>query len=272
MKVYLLALSLLFGFTAFTQPDNSAKLPQYLPKELQIKEVPHSFKIVTAHYNYDIFGNILNKQQVTGDYTRGLPDGKSKWNNVTVSFSNVAERDAEFESTENIPYMENYTYLPGNDMLLAEKFTTFSKHAAFTKNLIWDMMCFEVFAWNFWDKLELNKEYSTPEMNFKVDLAGEGYFENKDIRLLYAGISEKNGEQCALINFRTFNNPLELGVNEMQLKGRSHYWGTVWVSLEDKQIEEAVLYEDVVMEMKMHKEAPTQIINTTREISCQRIF
>jgi len=46
----------------------------------------------------------------------------------------------------------------------------------------------------------------------------------------------------------------------MTLKGRSHYWGEIWVSLSSKQIEYATLQEDVLGEMKLAgQEAPRTI-------------
>jgi hypothetical protein len=58
----------------------------------------------------------------------------------------------------------------------------------------------------------------------------------------------------------------------MSMIGRSHYWGTIWVSLEDKQIEHAVLYEDVVMEMNLPGQTNKQIIDATREISFVKVL
>jgi len=38
---------------------------------------------------------------------------------------------------------------------------------------------------------------------------------------------------------------------QVVIKGRSHVWGDVYVSLKDKQIEYAELYEDILMDIKM---------------------
>jgi hypothetical protein len=182
------------------------------------------------------------------------------------------DRSAEFPKGITIDYMENYTYELGEDMIKAEKFESFTEHGAFTKNLIWDMLAIESFAWQYWNELRLNNPYSTPKMNGKVDLAGQGYFENKDIQLTYTGISKRNGETCATIEYRTFNNPLEVTAEGLDMKGRSHYWGTIWVSLEDKQIEHAVLYEDVVMEMILPGQTQKTVLNATREISLVKVI
>lgn len=265
-------LSVLLFTSSVAQKKISSALFESLPENLELSDELQKFKVTTTHFNADIFGNFFHKQQVYGEYTRGLKDGKVKWNNVSLNFTNQMKRDAEFDHKIPINYMEDFTYSPKDDMLKPEVFESFGEHSAFTKNLIWDMLAIESFAWNYWDKLKLNEDYATPEMNGKLDLAGQGSFENKDIRITWTGISTRNGELCATVEYRTMDNPLEVSYEGMDMKGRSHYWGTIWVSLEDKQIEHAVLYEDVVMEMNLPGQTKKQIMNATREISFERMF
>ena len=181
-------------------------------------------------------------------------------------------REAQFTEGTPVEYMENFSYKLSDDMLKPEAFEIFKENSAYTKNLVWDMFAIETFAWSNWDNLKLNESFSAKEINGKIDLAGQGNFENKDVRLMWTGISKRNGENCATIDYRTFNNPLEVSAEGMDMKGRSHYWGTVWVSLEDKQIEHAVLYEDVILEMILPGQTQKSIINATREISFERII
>ncbi len=265
-----LFIPILISASTNAQKKINSKVFESLPQNLELSNELQKFKVTTTHFNGDIFGHFFNKQQVCGEYTRGLKNGKVKWNNVSLALTNSMDRDAEFTNRIPIDYMENFTYNLTDDMLKPEAFESFGEHSAFTKNLVWDMLAIESFAWNYWDVLELNKDYSTPEMNGKLDLAGQGSFENKDIRITWTGISTQNGELCATIEYRTMDNPLEVSYEGMDMKGRSHYWGTIWVSLEDKQIEHAVLYEDVVMEMNLPGQTQKQIINATREINFER--
>jgi hypothetical protein len=208
--------------------------------------------------------------RVKGEYTRGFEKGKAKWNNVSIAMA--MSRDAEFPTGNPVDYMENFTYNISEDMLKPEAFATFGENSAFTKNLIWDMMAIEGFAWSSFEKLKLNVPMSDERFNGKLDLAGQGSFENKDVQITWTGISQRNGETCAVIEYRTFNNPLEYSGEGMAMKGRSHYWGTIWVSLEDKQIEHAVLYEDVIMEMNLPGQTNKQIMNAVREISFVKVL
>ena len=67
------------------------------------------------------------------------------------------------------------------------------------------------------------------------------------------------------------NNPLDYAGEGMSMKGRSHYWGTIWVSVEDKQVEHAVLFEDVVMEILLPGQTTKQVMDATREITYERL-
>jgi len=65
------------------------------------------------------------------------------------------------------------------------------------------------------------------------------------------GRSERNGQECALIDYRAFFNPLEIATGGMTIQGRSDYWGEIWVSLATRQIEYATIYEEVSGQMKI---------------------
>ncbi|KAF0239071.1 MAG: hypothetical protein FD181_456 [Prolixibacteraceae bacterium] len=263
------------GLMAFSQKKTDSNVneqltAELLPQNLKLKDELQKYVVTTDHFNSDIFGNFFNKMRVKGEYTRGLENGKVKWSNCSVAMS--MSRDAEFEQGTPLKYMEDFSYSVSEDMLKPENFTTFTEHSAFAKNLIWDMMAIEGFGWSAWDKLKLNEPYSAKDFNGKMDLAGQGSFENKDVILTWTGISKRNSENCAVIEFRTMNNPLEYSGDGMSMKGRSHYWGTIWVSLEDKQIEHAVLFEDVVMEMNLPGQTNKQIMDATREISFVKVI
>ena len=57
---------------------------------------------------------------------------------------------------------------------------------------------------------------------------------------------------------------MEIVSGGMTLKGRSDYWGEIWVSLATRQIEYATLHEVVVGEMKPPGQDTTQVIDVFR--------
>ena len=79
-----------------------------------------------------------------------------------------------------------------------------------------------------------------------------------------------NNELCILIQFLAMDNPLEVNMGTITGKGRSHYWGNIWVSLKDKQIEYAVLHEDVILDMQITPDQK-QLVDATREIKFEKI-
>ncbi len=270
MLALVICSALAFGQTK-KQPDIAGILKSgKLPQNLELKNDLQKFVVTTDHFNTDIFGNFFNKFRIRGEYTRGLPGDSVKWNHVTVAMSMA--RNAGFAPGTPVGYMENFRYKVSEDMMKPEKFSTFTEHSAYTKNLVWDMMGIEGFAWAYFNELELNKPYKAAMFNGKIDLAGMGSFENKDVILTWTGITQwLNGEYCAVIEFRTMNNPVEYAGEGMSMKGRSHYWGTIWVSVEDKQVEHAVLFEDVVMELQLPGQTTKQVMDATREITYEKV-
>jgi hypothetical protein len=244
-----------------------------LPSGLKLKDNEiQKFLITTDYFNKDIFGNFFNKQRYQGTYSRGYSDGKVKWNNVTVATSN--EEKADFPIGNPLTFMENFNYTVSPEMMKAESFPNFPPTEVDAKNLVWDMMGFEGFAWLYFDSLRLNEYYDSHAFNGKVPMEGVGTFENRNILLKWSGITEMNDETCAVIEFLAMDNPLDLSVDteyfKLIAKGRSHYWGTILVSLSDKQIEHVVLHEDVILDMVM-PDGKKQLANTTRLLTVEKL-
>ncbi len=262
---------------AFGQKSNkTSKYLEALPVDLKLKETsPQKYLMTAVYYNKDIYGNFFNKTLVSGEYTRGLVGGYVKWNDVKISESN--NLTGMFPEGQKQDYMEDFQYKPSEDMVKEsafEKFPVNNIYSFHTKNLVWDVLGIEVFAWVYFDSLKLNQVYAPSELSGSVPLAGAGYFNNRNIELTWTGISKMNGELCAIIQCSAMDNTLEINSGDNAIsfsaKGRSHYWGNVWVSLEDKQIEHAVLYEDVIMDMQF-SESNNQIINATRELKLEKL-
>jgi hypothetical protein len=91
-----------------------------------------------------------------------------------------------------------------------------------------------------------------------------GTFHNRDIVLEWVGRSQRNRQDCALIDYRAFFNPIQIAMGGMTLNGRSDYWGEIWVSLATKQIEYATLYEHVTGEMKLPGQDTPQPLSVFR--------
>ena len=161
-------------------------------------------------------------------------------------------------------FIEGFHYPAGSpDTLKPDFFKSFPSSAVFERNLIWDTSMMESFGQNFFDQLKLNVplHISTDQ---DVNMPGVGTFHSRDTVLEWVGRSERNGQECALIDYRSFFNPLQLAVGGMTIQGRSDFWGEIWVSLATKQIEYATIYEEVSGEMKLPGQDTPQLVSVFR--------
>jgi hypothetical protein len=238
----------------------------HLPRDLKLKEErPQKYKITCDYLYIDTLGNPTGKERVTGEYIRALPDGKVKWNNVRIAKAKAF--DEPFPEGEIQKYMEGFTYTLTNreDMLKKGFFQGFPDSEMKTKNFVWDMHMVEQFSWDYFNKLELNQPYAIQSQPEDVPLAGAGTFQNRRIELTWVGLSKRNNEVCALIQYQAFMNKFNTAMGSMNFQGRSHYWGDIWVSLKDKQIEHATLFEDVLVEFKLPGQTAKQLIGILRK-------
>jgi hypothetical protein len=238
----------------------------HLPMDLKLKEdKPQKYKITFDYLNLDTLGNPLSKERVSGEYIRALPGGKVRWNNVRIA--KAKEFDQPFTDGEVQSYMEGFTYDLSRraDMLKKDFFQGFPDQEIKTKNLVWDMHMIEQFGWDYFNKLKLNQPYAIQSRPEDVPLAGAGTFQNRRVELTWVGLSKRNNEACALIQYQAFMNKFNTSAGDLSFQGRSHYWGDICVSLKDKQIEYATLFEDVLVEFNLPGQGGKQQIGVLRK-------
>jgi hypothetical protein len=178
--------------------------------------------------------------------------------------TNAVGPTAAFTAAQKRDFMEGFRYY--NDLgstMKPDFFKGFPPNAVVERNLVWDTGMLEMYAQNYFDHLKLNEPYHAMS-NEDVTMHGIGTFYVRDTVLEWIGRSQRNGQDCALIRYQSFFNPLEIATGGMTLKGRSDYWGEIWVSLATKQIEYGTLYEVVVGEMKPPGQDATQVVNVFR--------
>ncbi len=232
-----------------------------LPHGTPIKDNgPRTYRFTVDHTVTDTTGKVVQRQRVSGDYTRGLPGGEATWSGVTLAESNgPAEISPPGQKRE---FMEGFRYRIGpgslDETMKPDFFKSFPPAAVFERNLVWDTGMIEMFGQDQFERLALNTPYHL--LSGDVTMPGIGTFHNKDVQLTWTGRSHRNGQDCALIEYSAFFNPVDIANSGMTLKGRSHYWGVIWVSLSSKQIEYATLREDVLGELTLAgQEAPRTI-------------
>jgi hypothetical protein len=229
------------------------------------------YRMTAVYTNRDLYGNFTGKTKITGDYTRGLENGLVSWNNIYISGSNSFSDP--FPSGTNQEYMENIRYVPSPKMLTADAFRDFpaKPESVFAKNLVWDMMMIENFAWKYSDSLKLNRNYIIPGISGEFSMADIGTYSHVNIKICWTGISLINNELCAVIEYRALDNKIEMDLDQMKTRGTEQYWGTTWVALKDRQIEHAEIYGGTIQEIEIAGMKDKFLIKTIRELEVNRI-
>ena len=234
-----------------------------LPQGMTVKDNgPRTYRFAVDYNSANTKGELVYRQRIVGEYTRGLEGGEVAWKNVTQA--QAVGATAPFAAAQKRDFMEGFRY--HNDVASTMKpdfFKGFPPTAVFERNLVWDTGMIEMFGQNHFEHLKLNEPYHVIS-NQDVNMPEVGTFHNRDVVLEWVGRSQRNGQACALITYQAFLNPLQIVNGGMTLKGRSDYWGEIWVSLETKQIEYATIKEVVVGEMKLPGQDTTQVINVFR--------
>jgi hypothetical protein len=240
--------------------------PWSLPQGTAVQDAgPRRYRFVVDYTAADIRGQVTHRQRVEAAYTRGLPGGDVVWSDVTV-----AEADgptAPLGEPQKRTFMEGLRYRKGpgtmDEMMKPDFFKNAPPTAIVERNLVWDLEALEMFGQSQFGHLRLNEPYRLLSGQ-TVDMPGIGTFQNRDIQLTWTGRSRRNGQDCAVIDYRAYFNPLAIANGGMTLTGRSHYWGQISVALATRQVEYATLYEDVLGEMKLPGQDAPQVIDVFR--------
>ncbi len=260
---------------AFVHCQSTTNYENYLenlPRQLKLDEKKtQKYIMVTDGFDYDLSGNFIKKTRYTGEYTRGLKNGYSKWNNVRVSVAN--SENGVYSMGEKQEAMENFMYKsePSGELFTNAFFSKIPEPNIQYRNMVWDMLGFELYAWHYFDSLKLNLEFSPTINNNVAVMQGVGTYEVKKLKLKWTGITKQNNKTCAIIQYHMLNNPFNCDYLEVVVKGISNVWGNVYVSLVDKQIEYAELYEDILMDIKIKGQENSMMQKSNRYITLNKI-
>jgi len=235
------------------------------------KKTEQKYRMTAIYINRDLYGNFTGKMKIMGDYTTGLPGDSVMWNNVFIASSGKFF-DA-FPQGVKQDYMENMKYVPSSKMLDKGSFKNFpaKTDAVFAKNLVWDMMAIEEYAWKYTDSLKLNKYYIIHPREASFEMGGVGKYSHDNIQIRWTGISEIDNELCAVIEYQAIDNMLEINMDQIKGKGTEQYWGTTWISLKTGVIEFADTYSGTIQEIQVKGLDNKFLVKTIREIRVDKI-
>ena len=239
--------------------------------EIDLSSEPAKYRMTAVYTNRDLYGKFTGKIKVVGDYTRGLRGDSVIWNNTIISSSQKYEDP--FPQGMRQEYMENFKYVPSDKMIKAEAFKDFplDPENVYARNLVWDMYTFDIYSWLFYDSLKLNIPYVIPDIQGEFDMAEIGKYEHTKTILCWKGVSVVRGELCAVIDFNSIDNLIQLSVGQIKTKGTEQYWGTVYLSLKTKLIEEAVMYSGTIQVIEVAGMKDKFLVKTIRELNLEKI-
>ncbi|MEW6741881.1 MAG: hypothetical protein AB1486_03895 [Planctomycetota bacterium] len=233
-----------------------------------------TYRVTSILHNRDLTGNVLNKLRLTAEYSRRTEDGgvHCRWSKVRLAAP--PDPSKPFPEGELLDFMEGFSYVVTEEIageaLYRKVPDENTKHLV--KTLVWDAATFEPFFWDHFDQFRLNEQLTVSELeDFDVQKGDWGKLKLRDLRMAWIGISEKHDETCALIKYESFSNPVHSDTEVMNVNGRSLYWGCLWISLEDKQVEHATLNEDVFMEITSPGGGGKRMMDMQREVVFDRI-
>ena len=239
--------------------------------ELQKNNALQKYRMTAVYINRDLYGKFTGKTMVSGDYTCGLPGDSSMWSNVYISASDNFSNP--FPAGKKQEYMENFRYVPSDKMIQETAFKSFPKTVdnIFARNLIWDMMSTDIFAWNYYDSLKLNVPYIIPDIKGEFSMADIGNYSHNKIMLTWKGITVSKGQLCAVIDFNAIDNKIELTMDLIKSKGTEQYWGSILISLKTRTIEQAVMYSGTIQEIEVKGIKDKILMKTIRELNIDKI-
>ena len=214
-----------------------------------------------------ISGNKINCNAVKATYIVGLDNDYVGWNNVSLAQIDNFNQ-TQYKSTD-LPAFNDFTYKAMDTTFLSEEFykNIPVEQRDLAKWLVSDAVQMQGLAWYVFDSLEFNKVF-VPKLLENYDVKFEDWvtFTSRYQKLIWSGISKHNGEICAIVKFESYYNPIRIENAQMSVKGRALYYGEMWISLEDKQVEYTSMVEDDIFKLRSSMFPDEQLIDLQREI------
>ncbi len=239
------------------------------PSEIKLQNTEiQEYDVTLKWQNLDaISGNKINCNVVKATYVVGLDNDYVGWKNV--SLAQIEDfKQTQYKGTD-LPSFNDFSYKLLDTAFLKEEFYNEIpvEQRDLAKWLVSDAVQMQGLAWYVFDSLEFNKEF-VPKLLENYDVKFEDWvtFTSRYQKLIWSGISKHNDEICAIVKFESYYNPIEIENEQMSVKGRALYYGEMWISLEDKQVEYTTMVEDDIFKLRSSIFPDEQLIDLQREI------
>lgn len=219
-----------------------------------------------------INGTKFNCNAVNATYISGLDNDSVGWKEVSTAQIN------DFQQTDynwiGLPSFDGFSYKINETNFLKEEFyqSIPPEQRDLAKWLVSDAIQMQGLAWYVFDSLEFNKPFIPNFLN-NYDIKFEDWvtFTSRYQKFTWSGIIKYNEEVCAIVEFESLYNPLKIDTDQLSVKGRALYFGEMWISLSDKQVEYASMVEDDIIKLKSPLFPEEQLIDLQREVVFSKI-
>ena len=144
-KTKFIAILICAGTYFLAQPLRAQSQAWNLPHATPVKDAgPRTYRFNVIYYTANRTGEIIHRQQITADYTRGLPNGEVEWRNGIDT--QVDGATAPFPASPKLDYMEAFRYQLTANTMAPDFFKSFPPTAVMERNLVWDTGMFELFG------------------------------------------------------------------------------------------------------------------------------
>jgi len=273
-RTYLLPVLLFMATCLFAQKEDADHYFNLKPMEIRANTSGNqTYDVSMKWQNLDaINGNRINCNLAKANYIYDAENMSVRWKDVATG------QIQDFNHTEYqlmaLPAFNDFSYTVNDTNFLKADFYKVIPAAQkdLAKWLVSDAIQMQGLAWYVFDSLEFNKAY-IPEIlnNYDVKFENWAVFTSRYQKLIWTGITKHNNKICAIVKFESLYNPVKIENEQMSVKGRSLYYGEMWISLKDKQVEYSLMVEDVVMKLKSPMFPKEQLIDLQREIVFDKI-
>ena len=251
MKRIILNFVFFFIVSGIVAQDNS--LNRYF--DVKLKDIT---PIVPEKQEYDVTIKFHTFHPIE-NHTYHMSAVKASWwvyATDSVVWRNVSWAEIDNLLQEPVPTVSwdefnGWTHKIKSDDWLKEEFYSIipPEKIEFARMMATDVPWLET-VWSMIDSLEFQKEFFPKDMDNR-DIVADGTFTltSSYLKWIWSGITLYNNEICAVIKFES----LSMQLNTIGMKGRDMYYGDIYISMNNKQIEHFVMVEDIVGENKSNK-------------------
>lgn len=210
-------------------------------------EQPRSYRYTCDYFIHDAAGNFRSKMRVQAVHTRGLPEGIMRWSRSGISFATTQE--GEYSLPARQEYMDGLSYPDTTsieELLAPDLYAGFpSTPLAFVMKMsVLDVHMFDAFLADL-DRLKPNetKAFSGAHTEDIPLFGNEGKQTLRRLDLTWIGDTLRNGKPCSVIAYRSDVGPVAMTLPGFDQLASTVFWGEIWVSQKDRQVEHATIYE-----------------------------